>query len=308
MAIPPDDVGRGSWTMHWLLVVSLATLLVLLLYWLLILTEGTYLGARVVAFLYNMVARRYDTIKGFETNLEDAFITRPLLYALRDRPAPLVLDVATGTGRIPFLLLKSPVFNGRVVGLDYARKMLERAAEKTAGYPDRVVYVWQNAMQLPFPDNSFDLVTCLEALEFMPRPYRVLEELVRVVLPGGIVFTTLRRGWESKVMPWKSWSESSFVSLLDSAGLREVQVGSWQVDYSLVWGIKPILRYTGAQTVPEAEARGWQESLFRCPACGMQTLRKDSSALRCETCDSSYAVASDGIIELAGYYAVKRRE
>lgn len=286
--------------MNGLLAIPVAVLLVLVLYWLLVATEGTYLGAGVVAFLYDLVAHRYDTIKGFDNDLEEAFVTRPMLLALQDRPAPVVLDVATGTGRIPFLLLSSPVFNGRVVGLDYSRKMLKRAVEKTAGYPDRVIYVWQNAMQLPFPDNSFDLVACVEAIEFMPRPVRVLEELVRVLVPGGMVLTTLRRGWESKVMPRKSWPEDRFAGLLNAAGLEKVEIVPWQVDYSLAWGIKPDLRYTGAQFVPKAEERGWQESLIRCPACGRQTLHKVGSVLRCETCHSSYAIASDGVIELTG--------
>jgi SAM-dependent methyltransferase len=285
--------------MSWPLTLAAVVLIGLFLYWLLITTEGTYLGARVVAMLYNWIARRYDAMKQFDPRFEEVFLTRPALAALKGRPAPLVLDVATGTGRVPALLLAAPTFNGRLVGLDYSRKMLREAARKIAPYPGRAALVWRDAMELPFPDASFDLVTCLEALEFMPRPEQVVAEAIRVTRPGGMLLVSRRRGWESKVMPGKSWSESGFRDILSTLGLEEVRLVPWQVDYDLAWGWKPV---KGPDRPPDAPARGgagWQERLFRCSACGAQALERQNAALHCLICKRDYRVAADGIIEMA---------
>lgn len=275
--------------MTWLLWVGLVLVIGVTLYWLLIITEGTYLGARVVAMLYNWVARRYDTMKGFNPAMEEIFLTRPLISALRGKAAPLVLDVATGTGRVPALLLSEPAFSGRVIGVDFAREMLTRAADKTADHTDRVEYIWQNAMQLPFPDACFDLVTCLEALEFMPDPEQVLKEMIRVARPDAMVFLTHRRGWESRVMPGKCWSTTDFRSLLEGLGLRDLQVAPWQKDYSLVWG--------RSGHAPGALSRDGE--ILRCQNCQQQSLERGRSAYHCIKCDAHYAIAADGIVEMA---------
>ena len=271
-----------------------------LLYWLLVTTEGAYLGARVVAMLYNWVAGRYDTMKRFDPRMEEIFLTRPMLSALQGRPAPLVLDVATGTGRVPALLLAESAFSGQVVGLDFAREMLAVAARKTADHGSRVTYIWQNAMRLPFPDACFDLVTCLEALEFMPHPEQVLREIVRVARPGSLVFVTHRRGWERRVMPGKNWSEGDFRSLLEGVGLDEINLTPWQKDYSLAWG------RTG-DGLPKTTKVQSGEYLC-CLGCQRRPLIRDGSGLRCLNCDNYFAIAADGIIEMGATHLSRRRQ
>ncbi len=281
-------------------VAAVVLLAALAAYWLLVVTEGTFLGARVVARLYDLVAYRYDDIKSFDPQTEEMFLTRPLLTALRHRPTPLVLDVATGTGRVPTLLLASPTFSGRVIGLDYAREMLAQAAQKARSLPKRVALIWQNAMQLPFSDGCFDLVTCLEALEFVPRPKRVLAELMRVTRPGGLIVTTRRRGWERKTMLGKGWTESAFRALLAKLGATDVRVIPWQVDYDLVWAWKPTSGPVVSVPSFEVDPESWPGGLLRCPACNSRPLRSELHRLICDSCRREYRVADDGVIEMAG--------
>ena len=108
--------------MPWVLLV-VGGLLVLgaLAYWQLIVAEGTYLGPRIVVFLYDLAASAYERIKQFDPGAEQWFLGLPLAKALDVIPAPLVLDVGTGTGRLPRALLFQPRFRGRVVGLDLDR-------------------------------------------------------------------------------------------------------------------------------------------------------------------------------------------
>ena len=131
------------------IVVGLIAAVVWLLHWLLITTEGVFLGQRVVGWLYDLTAPKYDQIKEFDADSESAFVIWPLRRRLK-RPSPIVLDVATGTGRLPYFLLEDPAFNGRVVGLDASGKMLRDARAKLRPHGDRAALVGQSAQALPF--------------------------------------------------------------------------------------------------------------------------------------------------------------
>lgn len=223
----------------WLTVLLTTAVLAAILYWLFITTEGVYLGRRVVVWLYDITAHRYDGIKEFEPDAEQFFLIRPLLVRLRHIPNPLVLDVATGTGRLPYFLLESPTFNGRVVGLDASRKMLQIAQEKLRPYRHRASFVQQVADQLPFTDNQFDLVACLEALEFFPSDTAALQEMVRVLKPSGTLLVTRRKGREAKAFIGRYRTVARFEELLLALGLEEVHTNPWQMDYDQVFGRKP---------------------------------------------------------------------
>ena len=184
-----------------LLLLLIAVALGLLLYWLLVVTEGVYLGRRIVVWLYDLTAHRYDGIKQFDPDAERFLVIRPLLSRLSNRPAPLVLDVATGTGRLPAFLLDEPTFNGRVIGLDASARMLSQAQPKLSGYRHRAALVQQTAADLPFAGGTFDAVCCLESLEFFPDDTLALLDMVRVLRSGGTLLVTRRRGWEASPPP-----------------------------------------------------------------------------------------------------------
>ncbi|MGQ9586429.1 MAG: class I SAM-dependent methyltransferase [Anaerolineae bacterium] len=224
--------------MAWLLLVA-GLFLGAMAYWQLVIAEGAYLGARAVALLYDWTAHRYDRIKRFRSEEEEWFLARPLREALRNVPRPLVLDVATGTGRLPEALFRAPAFPGRVVGLDLSRGMLGQARQKLARHRDQAFWAWANAVELPFASGVFDAVTCLEALEFTPDPIRALQEMVRVLRPGGILLVTNRIGWESRLLPGHAFQEEELRRILDKAGLQGVYIGRWQVHYDQVWARKP---------------------------------------------------------------------
>jgi ubiquinone/menaquinone biosynthesis C-methylase UbiE len=211
----------------------------LLLYWLLVVTEGVYLGRRLVVWMYDLTAHRYDRIKQFDADAERFLVIQPLLDRLADRAAPLVLDVATGTGRLPVFLLDEPTFNGRVLGLDASARMLSQAWPKLKVYHQRANLVRQIAVDLPFGGNVFDSVTCLEALEFFPDDTRALLEMVRVLRPGGTLLVTRRRGWEAKTFVGRYRNRETFEALLLSLGLTAVESRLWQIEYDLVFACKP---------------------------------------------------------------------
>jgi SAM-dependent methyltransferase len=209
------------------------------LYWLLITTEGTYLGPRVVALLYDWIARRYDRIKGADYVNEARYLGIPLVAAMDAVPQPRVLDVATGTGRLPLALLREPDFGGQVIGVDRSAGMLAQAQVGLQEYADRVSFLRQDAEMLSFGDAIFDAVTCLEALEFMGHPVAVLRELVRVLKPGGLLLLTNRVGPDAPFYPGRLCGRGRLEAQLGHIGLVEVRTQRWQVDYDLVWARRP---------------------------------------------------------------------
>jgi SAM-dependent methyltransferase len=262
----------------------------LVLYWQLIIAEGTYLGPRAVILLYDWSARIYERIKQYDAGDEQWFLGLPLARALALIPAPLVLDVATGTGRLPRALLRQPAFEGRVIGLDLSRRMLREAVRRTAQFADRLTCIWQDAQRLPFDDGTFDAVTCLEALEFTPNPSDVLAELVRVLRPGGVLLVTNRVGRDARFMPGKAFPRDAFEQLLREFPLEEVRIRPWQMDYDLAWAVKAgEPRGGGVRPLPQ---------VLRCPACGGQVGR-EAQAFRCAACARAYPIAEDGVIEMA---------
>ncbi len=220
------------------LLIGVAILLIGALSWyLFIATEGVYLGRRVVIGLYDLYARRYDRIKGFDEVWELQTLAVPLVEALKGVPCPLILDVATGTGRLPNLLCRVPHFKGKVIGLDASWQMLRVAAAKLSK-ARRVMLVQQDATQLPFADETFDAVACLEALEFLPDQAAALAEIVRVARAGAPILLTNRRGFYGRLMRGKVQPSEVFAESLYAYGLEQVEIETWQVEYDLIWAIK----------------------------------------------------------------------
>lgn len=230
--------------MVWVLIIVGVIILGTLLYWAFVSTEGVFLGRRMVIWLYDLTANKYDSIKEFSASDDSYFIARPLIRAVRHEYSPLILDVATGTGRVPVALLREPDFDGFVVGLDASKRMLAHASVKLgdsgeyAGVKHSLVQ--QLAAPLPFPDNTFDLLCCLQALEFFPSGTEALAEMVRVLKPGCTLFTSRRRGRQAKLFLGRYRSRNDFEAFLLESGLVDVQISLWELDYDIVTARKAL--------------------------------------------------------------------
>jgi SAM-dependent methyltransferase len=103
----------------------------------------------------------------------------------------VVLDLACGPGNFTrrFATLVGP--DGLVVGVDASATMLERAVRDTftAGEESfaNLGYLRADALDLPFLDRSFDAVCCFAALHLFGEPFEALDQIARVLRPGGRV-------------------------------------------------------------------------------------------------------------------------
>lgn len=275
--------------MAWVWGIVGVILLIGVLYWQLILAEGAYLGRRAVALLYNWSAHVYDRIKAFDPGYEQWFLGLPLSRALALCPDPLVLDVATGTARLARTLFAQPGYRGRLIGLDYSRKMLQEARHQTQMWSGRITLLWQDASQLPFPDDTFDAVTCLEALEFMPDPEGVLQEMARVLRPGGVFLITNRIGNDARWLPGRTQDAETFEKQLAQLPLEMLRTQAWQEDYDLVWGVKP------GFSAPPGPRR--LEDILHCPICD-GAMHPIPQGYQCAN-QHTLPIAMDGIIDMA---------
>ncbi|MEM7801363.1 MAG: class I SAM-dependent methyltransferase, partial [Chloroflexota bacterium] len=147
-------------------------------------------------WLYDLEAHKYDRIKEYSLDEERILVVEPILGELNHQKSPIILDVGVGTGRVPQFLLADGRFifeeHGHVVGLEPSPKMRQYAIDNVAQYPPHVSFIRQYAYPLPFKSASFDGVTSLETIEFFPKPHEAIEEMVRVLKPGGFLMITRR--------------------------------------------------------------------------------------------------------------------
>jgi len=115
---------------------------------------------------------------------------------LRENPLPLaagarVLDAGCGTGLLTLAFLRAHRRPSDITSIDLSVRSLQtarRAAEKLEPAPRRpVTFAQANALQLPFADETFDLVMTSGVLEYLPLRDG-LQEMARVLAPGGLLF------------------------------------------------------------------------------------------------------------------------
>lgn len=94
-----------------------------------------------------------------------------------------MLEVAPGPGFVAIEMAKGGAY--RVTGLDVSRTMVELAQRNAADAGVDVAFRQGNASAMPFADESFDLLACSAAFKNFSEPHKALEEMYRVLRPGG---------------------------------------------------------------------------------------------------------------------------
>jgi ubiquinone/menaquinone biosynthesis C-methylase UbiE len=114
-----------------------------------------------------------------------------IIRLLKPKENEVVLDVASGTGE-PGLTIATMLGSGKVVASDLAEGMLEVAVENAAirGINNFEV-IATDVSELPFPDNSFDAISCRMGFMFFPDMLLASKEMARVLKPGGRIAATV---------------------------------------------------------------------------------------------------------------------
>jgi ubiquinone/menaquinone biosynthesis C-methylase UbiE len=95
-----------------------------------------------------------------------------------------VLDVGCGTGQFA-VRIRQALPNARVWGIDLVAGMLAKGAARWREHADGVFPVQADSERLPFGWGAFDVVTCANSFHHYPHQDRAIEEMRRVLKPGG---------------------------------------------------------------------------------------------------------------------------
>jgi ubiquinone/menaquinone biosynthesis C-methylase UbiE len=126
------------------------------------------------------------------------------------RPGERVLDVACGTGVVTRLLPDRVGPTGRVVGLDINVGMLAAACTAAAQAP--IEWLEGNVLGMPLPEAAFDAVVCQQGFQFFSDKLAALQEMRRVLVPGGRLVLSV----------WRSVAHAPAYRVLEEALARRV--------------------------------------------------------------------------------------
>jgi ubiquinone/menaquinone biosynthesis C-methylase UbiE len=134
--------------------------------------------SRSTRVFYDRVSPFYELL--FTDHLPHIRATADALSEqFRAKHQPKVLDIACGTGALSRPLEERGLC---VTGLDFSFESLRRLNQTTR----TILLVQADASVLPFRSGCFDVVTCMGAWRHFPEPQRVLDEVCRVLRPGGV--------------------------------------------------------------------------------------------------------------------------
>jgi demethylmenaquinone methyltransferase/2-methoxy-6-polyprenyl-1,4-benzoquinol methylase len=143
---------------------------------------------RMVKEIFSTVARRYDFLNHFLSLRRDIAWRRFTVQKMGFFQTFRFLDVATGTGDLAIAAARQyPQI--QVVGLDFVQSMIDFAPIKVEGrgLSSRVKFLRSDALHLPFIEKSFDVAGIAFGIRNIPNKVKVLEEMKRVLVPGGQV-------------------------------------------------------------------------------------------------------------------------
>ncbi len=137
--------------------------------------------SREVRSMFARIAGRYDLMNHLMSASLDIMWRKKAARACG--PGHKVLDLCMGSGDMALTWVKEHR-EGKVVGLDFCREMLERVNKKS-GVNSRIIMVEGDALDMPFADGSFDAVMCAFGMRNLADVEKGMHEIARVTRPGG---------------------------------------------------------------------------------------------------------------------------
>lgn len=139
--------------------------------------------ATQVEALFRRIAGRYDLINDIQSMGMHRLWKRRMIRMASVKPGERALDLCCGTGDVTFALAAA---GARATGVDFTRAMLDEAERRrSAAGVGNVEFVQGDALNLPFADGTFDVVTISYGLRNLADFERGLREMRRVLAPGG---------------------------------------------------------------------------------------------------------------------------
>jgi demethylmenaquinone methyltransferase/2-methoxy-6-polyprenyl-1,4-benzoquinol methylase len=135
---------------------------------------------QTIQTMFNMIAQRYDFINEIMSFGTQKIIKYLCIKSLHTKPNDNVIDLCCGTGDLARIIKKIQP-KSTVVGVDFSEKMLEIAKDKN---PD-IKFLQCDVTNLPFADNSIDIVTMGFGLRNVQNTQKAMSEIHRILKPEG---------------------------------------------------------------------------------------------------------------------------
>ncbi len=167
-----------------------------------------------------------------------------------------ILDVGCGIGGSSLYLAQK--FDARVTGITLSPVQANRAKERAqaAGLTVTTDFQVANALEMPFADNSFDLVWSLESGEHMPDKVKFLQECYRVLKPGGkLILATWCHRPTNAATPLTADEEKhlqdiyrvyclpyvvslpDYTKIVEDCGFKDLRVDDWSTAVAPFWNV-----------------------------------------------------------------------
>jgi len=152
-----------------------------------------------------------------------------------------MLDIGCGGGATLQRLLKRSK-NATVYGIDISEESVAKAKKVNADVLDKQVFVTQgSAEKLPYKDGAFDLVTAVETVYFWPNLANCLQEVRRVLKPGGrfaimVEVVDNDSKWTDVVEGMTAYSPEELKNMLDDAGFINTEIHRKKPSYATIIG------------------------------------------------------------------------
>ena len=136
--------------------------------------------------VYTIMSEDYSKLKGYEPDADlGVGCGLPTQYA-RIQEGDVVVDLGSGAGNDCFIARAETGEKGKVIGIDFAPQMLERARNNATkrGYTN-IEFLEGDIENMPLPDKTADVVVSNCVLNLLPRKDKIFKEIYRVLKPNG---------------------------------------------------------------------------------------------------------------------------
>jgi len=141
-----------------------------------------------VQTIFSSISKRYDFLNSLLSLTLDKSWREFAVSVSGLEPGYRVLDVCTGTGELAISYAKALFYKTRVIGTDFCHEMLLICKQKPEMKIEHALaLIESDTLYLPFKDNSFDVVSAAFGIRNLTDIRRGIEEMTRVVVPGGRV-------------------------------------------------------------------------------------------------------------------------
>lgn len=130
--------------------------------------------------MFDEICEKYDFLNNLMSFGTQIFIKKDCINQLNSKSPLKILDLCCGTGDLTRILRKK-FPDAEVFGADFSEKMLEIAKTKN----NKIEYLQSDVTNLPFEDNSFDIITIGFGLRNIENFYGAIDEIYRVLKPKG---------------------------------------------------------------------------------------------------------------------------